>query len=468
MDKVVATPDAAVADIPDGSRIAIAGFGVPHRWPSGLVTALRDAGTRQLTVVCNVLGLGPLSPQILAENHQIARLIAAFSTLAGVPSAAQEQIERGELAFELVPQGTLVERLRAAGAGLAAFYTRTGVGTSLAAGKETRLFGGDEYVLEQALPVDVAFLRARAADPLGNLAFAGASQNFAPSFARAARLTIVEADEIVPVGAIPPERVDLPGIFVDRVVPTPTRVELTPEVMSAGALRGAEQADQARTYLGRPGLTRELMALRTARLLRSGSYVNLGIGMPTLVANFLFDVDVVLHAENGVLGYGPTREAGAGADPDLYNAGGQLVVARPGASYFDSVAAFEMARGGHVDTVVLGGFQVDMAGNLANWATADAVGGGVGGAMDLVAGGAEVIVMMEHVDRSGEPKLRRQCTYPLTGRGCVSRVVTDLALLRIDDGQFVVEEVAPGFTPEEVASLSEAPLVIAPNVGEMV
>ena len=467
MDKVIPTPADAVVDIPDGASVAIAGFGVPHRWPSSLVTALRDAGTRDLTVVCNVLGLGPASPQILAENHQISRLVAAFSTLAGVPCAAQEQIERGEIAFELVPQGTLVERMRAAGAGVGAFYTRTGAGTAVAQGKEVRVFAGVEHVLEQALPVDVAFVRARQADALGNLTFAGASQNFAPSFARAARCTIAEADEIVPVGAIPPERVDLPGIFVDRVVACPAPLELTPELMASGALRGGQEVDQARSYLGRDGLTRELMALRTARLLRPGSYVNLGIGMPTLVANFLFDADVVLHAENGLLGYGPTQEL-TDADPDLYNAGGQLVSVQPGASYFDSVAAFEMARSGRVDTVVLGGFQVDAAGNLANWATPGTAGGGVGGAMDLVAGGAEVIVMMEHLDRAGQAKVVRECSYPLTGRRCVSVVVTDLALLRVTPAGLLLEEVAPGFSPQEVATLTDAPLLVAREVGPMV
>jgi 3-oxoacid CoA-transferase len=466
VDKIVSSAADAIADIAPGAVVAIAGFGVPHRWPSTLVIALREAGTSDLTVVCNALGMGPLSPHILAENRQVSRLIAAFSTVAGMPSVAEEQIAAGQMAFELVPQGTLVERLRAAGAGIGAFYTRTGVGTPVADGKETREIDGVPYVLETALPVDVALIRARQADAAGNVAFAGASQNFAPSFARGASLTIVEADEIVPIGAIPPERVDLPGIFVDRVVASAVGSALTPQMMAA-AQRQQAPIDQARSYLGRPGLSRELMALRTARLLRPGSYVNLGIGMPTLVGNFLFESDVTLHAENGILGYGASVDLEQ-ADPDLYNAGGQLVTALPGASFFDSVAAFEMARGGHVDTVILGGFQVDAAGNLANWSTPQMAGGGVGGAMDLVAGGAELIVLMEHADRGGNPKVLRQCSYPLTGVGCVDVIVTDLALIRVTPGGLVLEEVAPGFTPQEVASLTDAPLIVPDTVPDMV
>ena len=461
VDKVVSSASEAIGDIAAGAVVAIAGFGVPHRWPSTLVTALCEAGTGDLTVVCNALGMGPLSPHILAENGQVTRLIAAFSTVAGMPSVAEEHIAAGRMAFELVPQGTLVERLRAAGAGIGAFYTRTGVGTAVAEGKETREIAGVPHVLETALPVDVALIRARRADAAGNAVFAGASQNFAPSFARGAKLAIVEADEIVPVGAIPPERVDLPGIFVDRVVASTVGFALTPEMMAAQ--RRQSPIDQPRTYLGRPGLSRELMALRTARLLQPGSYVNLGIGMPTLVGDFLFDADVTLHAENGILGYGAGADLD-GADPDLYNAGGQLVTALPGASFFDSVAAFEMARGGHVDTVVLGGFQVDAAGNLANWSTPQMAGGGVGGAMDLVAGGAELIVMMEHADRDGNPKILRRCTYPLTGLACVDRIVTDLALIRVTGEGLLLEEVAPGFTPAEVAALTEAPLIVPADV----
>ncbi|MBE3555683.1 MAG: 3-oxoacid CoA-transferase subunit B [Firmicutes bacterium] len=467
MDKTFPSAKQAVEEITEGASVAIAGFGVPHRWPSDLIRALHDQGTRGLTVVCNVLGVGPFSPQILAENHQISHLIAAFSTLAGVHTPAEEQIEHGEIDFELVPQGTLVERLRAGGAGLAAFYTPVGVGTPIAENKEVRSFDGQLYLLEQALKVDYTFVRAQVADTLGNVAFFGGSQNFAPSFAKAARATIVEADQIVAPGEIPPERVDLPGIFVDRVVPSSVGQAITPEML-AQATMGKElrPTNVPRTYLGKPGLTREMMALKAAQLLQEGTYVNLGIGIPTLVSNFLFDRDIILHAENGVLGYGPIQPDEK-ANPDLYNAGGQLVSLQPGASFFDTVTAFEMARGGHLQTVLLGGFQVDVEGNLANWTMPEMVGGGVGGAMDLVAGHSETIVIMEHTDKYGRPKLLHHCTYPLTGLHCVQVVVTDLALIRIAPHGMILEEVAPGFTAGEIQSVTEAPLIVSASLKTM-
>ena len=173
-----------------------------------------------------------------------------------------------------------------------------------------------------------------------------------------------------------------------------------------------------------------------------------------------------LHAENGVLGYGRTV-TGDDIDPDVFNAAGQFVAAVPGTSFFDSVTSFEMARGGRIDTVILGAYEVDEQGNVANWSVSDAKRGGIGGAMDLIGGGGELIIVMEHTDSKYRPKLRRQCTYPLTGRQCVNWLVTDLAVLHWVDGRFVLEAVAPGFTPEEVIALGEMKVAIAPDVKAM-
>jgi 3-oxoacid CoA-transferase len=154
-------------------------------------------------------------------------------------------------------------------------------------------------------------------------------------------------------------------------------------------------------------------------------------------------------------------------DPDIYNAAGQFVALTPGASFFDSVTSFEMARGGRIDTVILGAYEVDQSGSVANWSTADAKQGGIGGAMDLLSGKGDLIIVMEHTDSKGRPKLRKHCTYPLTGQGCVSYVVTDLALLRWDGERFVLDEVAPGFTPQEVIALTEMEITVGPNVRTM-
>jgi 3-oxoacid CoA-transferase len=154
-------------------------------------------------------------------------------------------------------------------------------------------------------------------------------------------------------------------------------------------------------------------------------------------------------------------------DLDLYHASGQVVAHEPGASFFDSVSSFEMARGGKIDTVILGAYEVDQTGSVANWSTSDAKRGGIGGAMDLISGARQLIIVMEHCDSKGRPKLKRKCAYPLTGQGCVSYVVTDLALLHWVDGRFVLEEIAPGFTPQEVMALAEMDMVPAEKVGVM-
>jgi 3-oxoacid CoA-transferase len=462
MDKVVASAHAAVADICDGSTIAIAGFGLAHRFATSLLRAVYEKGPRDLTLVCNSMGSpGELRGQILAENNQVSRIIASFSTRPGMVTATDQQIAAGTMQVELVPQGTLVERCRAGGAGIPAFYTPTAVGTAISDGKEIRMFDGKPYVLEQAIRVDFALLRGYRADRMGNVQFRGGSQNFNPSFAKAARVAIVEVDEILETGALPPELVNLPGIFVTRVVKNTEPID---ESNLRRPVRRA--ADKPRLYNGKPALSRSGIAERAARLVREGSYVNLGTGIPTLVSNHLTKRDVVLHAENGVLGYGGLIE-GDGIDLDVYNAGGQFVSLQPGASFFDSVTSFEMARGGHIDTVVLGAYEVDQNADVANWTTEDALRGGIGGAMDLIAGKKQLIIVMEHCDSRGRAKLRRKCSYPPTGSGCVDYVVTDLALLRWDGSRFVLDEVAPGFTADEVVALTEMELVPAPVVGTM-
>jgi 3-oxoacid CoA-transferase len=449
INKVWPSPAAAVADVPDGASVAIAGFGVTHSFPSSLTVALHAQGARELCLVANSLGIGPFRSISLVENHQVKRLMVSFSSRAGAATTeAERQIESGEVEVELIPQGTLVERLRAGGAGIGAFFTRTGVGTAIAEGKEVRQFDGVDHILEQGLKVDYAFIRAARADRFGNLQFHGVGQNFMPSFAKGARVAIAEVDEIID-GEIDPEQVGLPGIFVERVVQSDVTVPV-----DFFTSRASGEPTGARLYHGKPGWTRAQVAEVAASLLPEPGYVNLGLGIPTLISDYIVGRDIVLHSENGVLGYGQlaTRED---FDPSLYNAGGQYVHLQPGASFFESVTSFEMIRGGKVGTVVLGAFQVDAQASLANWTSPGMVGGGIGGAMDLVAGGATVMVLMTHCDSAGGAKLVERCTYPVTGSGCVDIVVTDLGVLRWNGDRFALEALAPGFSPDEVAALTD-------------
>ena len=214
-------------------------------------------------------------------------------------------------------------------------------------------------------------------------------------------------------------------------------------------------------------LTREQMAQRVASELQDGYYVNLGIGIPTLVANYIPEgIDVMLQSENGLLGMGPFP-AEDELDADMINAGKQTVTAITGASLFSSSESFAMIRGGHVDMTVLGAFEVDTSGNIASYMIPGKLVKGMGGAMDLVAGADNIIVMMTHASKHGESKLLPACTLPLTGAGCITRVLTDLALLTIDDGAFHLVERAPGVSVDEIANLTAGELVIPDNVPEM-
>ena len=427
----------------DGITIAAGGFGLCGI-PENLIQALVDSGKKKLTIVGNNAGVDDFGMGLLLKTRQVKKVIASY---VGENKEFERQVLAGELELALTPQGTLAEKLRAGGAGIPGFYTRTGFGTKLSEEKDTRSFGGKEYVLEEAIQADVSIVKAWKGDKSGNLVYRKTARNFNPMIATCGKVCVAEVEELVEVGELDPEQVHTPGVYVDRIIQGPKYEKRIEFRTVAGAAASKKESP-----------IRLLMAKRAAQELRDGFYVNLGIGIPTLVANLIPDgINVTLQSENGLLGIGPFPTEDS-VDPDLINAGKQTITTIAGSSFFSSADSFAMIRGGHIDLSILGGLEVAENGDLANWMVPGKMVKGPGGAMDLVAGVRRIIVLMDHVAKDGAPKFRRGCTLPLTGTNVVDMLITNLAVFERADraSPFILRELAPGVTAGMVRDATEA------------
>ncbi|GAB7352928.1 hypothetical protein MBLNU459_g3510t1 [Dothideomycetes sp. NU459] len=458
LSKYYHSVDDAVADIESGSILLSAGFGLCGTAET-IIKALVRRGCdnlHSLTVVSNNIG----------------------TASGGSNKNLESKYFSGEIAVELTPQGTLAEKIRCGGAGIPAFYTPTGVTTYIQTGeipvkfrdgrvvewskpRETRVFNGRVHNMETAINGDIAILRAWKVDEQGNCKFRYTTKSFGVLMARAAKLTIVEAEHIVPVGELKPDEVDLPGVFVDRIVRATEQKRI--EILK---LKDPEVADlDAEDECDLPRQKRHRIARRAAKELKTGSYVNLGIGMPTLAASFLPPGSKVwIQSENGIMGMGPYPTEDE-LDGDIINAGKETVTLVRGASTFDSSESFGMIRGGHIDVSILGALQVGANGDLANYMIPGKVFKGMGGAMDLVSNPdqTKIVVLTNHMDKNGTPKIVQNCSLPLTGAKVVSTIITDLCVFQVDreNGGLTLTELAPGVTVDEVREKTDANFDVA-------
>ncbi len=429
--------------VKEGDTLFQGGFGMTGN-PVHLMNALAEVGTGNLTFIGNNVGEPGLGGGKLLRQGQIKKMVGSFFT--SNPDAVKAAQE-GLVEYELLPQGTLAEAIRAGGAGIGGFYTPTSAGTLIAAGKESKIIDGIEQVFIKSLRANVAFVRAWRADTAGNLQYRMTEQNFNRAMATAADLVVAEVQEIVPVGEIRPEDIHTPGCYVDYLVEVKLKLE---DLGSSASVSSSKKVDEVRMN----------MAKRALAELKKGDIVNLGVGIPTLVADLITEANgIILHTENGMLGVGPVPADGGSAMDYPVNAGKIPVTALKGSSYFDSADSFAMIRGGHVDVAIMGGLEVDEHQNLANWAVPGKPLLGVGGAMDLAAGAKRLIITMTHTNPDGSSKIVPTCTLPLTAKGVVDLIITDLAVFDYSTGSLTLIDLLPGADLDMVRAKTAATFI---------
>ena len=464
ISKVFNSSAEAVSDIKSGSKLLIGGFGVCGV-PENLLRALQKRDLTDLEIYTNLSGTNTYGPGMLVSCKMVKKFHTSY---VGANEELVRQYLNGEIELELIPQGTLIEKFRAGSAGIPFFFTPTGVDTLVETGgivlkyalggkipeklsikKEFKEKGGRKFLLEESVKGDFAIIKAWKADAFGNLVYRKTARNSNADIAGAAKVTIAEVEEVVEVGMIDPDCIHTPGVLVTRVV----KGEYYDKPIGSLTLNTEGSVE----IPGSPTQVEKKLRItrRAAKEIKSGMYVNLGIGMPTIIPNFIpQDIKILIHGENGLLGIGPYPNSGF-EDADLTNAGKETITMVPGASTFSSSTSFGIIRGSHLDLTILGGLQVSQQGDLANWIVPGKMVKGMGGAMDLVSSQTKCIICMEHTSK-GESKVLPHCTLPITGKKIVSKLITELAVFEFINHEMILQELAEGVDLDQIRSVTKA------------
>jgi 3-oxoacid CoA-transferase len=474
LSKVFPSSDAAVADIQDSSILLIGGFGVCGV-PENLLRAISSKKVKKLEIFTNLSGTNDYGPGMLVSAKQVEKFHTSY---VGANEELVRQYLNGEIELELIPQGTLIEKFRAGSMGIDAFFTPTGAGSLVEFGgipqkyrfgggqvekyseaKLTRVRNGKKFLLEDAVKGHVAIVKAWKSDCFGNLVYRKTARNSNGDIAGAADVTIAEVEEIVPLGMIDPDQIHTPGALVTRVV----KGEYYDKPIGSLTLNTGEGVK----IPGSPDQIKKKLQItrRAAKEVKDGMYVNLGIGMPTLIPNFIpNNIKIVIHGENGLLGIGPYPRPGE-QDSDLTNAGKETITMVEGASTFSSSTSFAMIRGNHLDLTILGGLQVSQNGDLANWIVPGKMVKGMGGAMDLVSSDTRVVVCMEHTSK-GKSKVVKTCSLPITGSKSVQTLITECGVFEFHSSM-ILTELAEGLDLATLKSLTDAEYEISSSLKVM-
>jgi len=475
LGKIYNSPAEALHDMKDNMTVAMGGFGIVGIPENGVLTMV-EKGVTNIRIVSNVAGVADWGIGLLLSKKQVCEMNASY---VGENPLFERQYLNGEISLNLIPQGSLVEKCRIGANGNAAAFVKAGVGTYVEYGgfpkrlrtdgkspymvtvpKEVRRFDDREYILEEAIKVDFSLIKAYQADKYGNLRFRKTARNFNPDMAGTGKICIVEAEHIV--DEIPADKIHFPGCFVHRIYKAP-RVYGKIERLRHRKAAGQEQK-QVKKSEEEKDARRIRIAQRASKELTDGMYCNLGVGIPTLVANLIEGkVDCDLQGENGIIGMGPYPLKGK-EDADIINAGKETITEAIGHSHSRSSDAFGQMRGLHLHMTMLGSMQVSQTGDIANWIIPGKKVKGMGGAMDLASCGSKVVVVMEHLGPHNSAKFLDKCTIPLTGKGSVSMLITDMGVFEFNKGEATLTEIASDTTVEKIRKVTPAKFQVAKDL----